>query len=87
MAQTKTTRKRKVSPDLTESDIDDVPTKRKATARKSTGGIPVGRRLPASTSAGPSARRTSGAQSAWGAGGRGSVGGGSKCCVYGVEWC
>jgi len=70
MAQTKTTKKRKVSPDLTESDIDDAPTKRKATARKSTGGVPVGRRLPTGSTAGPSAR-TSGVQSGWGGGGRG----------------
>ena len=70
MAQTKTTKKRKVSPDLTESDIDDVPAKRKATARKSTGGAAsVGRRLPAGGSTGPSARRTSGTQPAWGRGG------------------
>jgi len=82
MAQTKTTRKRKASPDLTESDIDDVPTKRKVTARKSVGG-PVGRRLPAASSAGPSARRTSGAQPGWGGGGRG---GGGKCDAYVMEY-
>ncbi|KAF9780120.1 histone-fold-containing protein [Thelephora terrestris] len=68
MAPTKTTNKRKASPSLTESDIDDPPTKRKATARKSTGGVPVGKRLPAAGSAGPSSRRTSGVQSAWGGG-------------------
>lgn len=72
----KTTKKRQASPDLTESDIDDAPRKRKATARKSTGGAPVGRRLPISTSAGPSARRASGTQSGWGGGGGGE--GGSK---------
>jgi len=76
MAQTKTTKKRKLSPDLAESDIDDVSTKRKVTARKSTGGVPVGRRLPTGSSAGPSARRTSGAQSSWGGGVQG--GGGSS---------
>ena len=79
MAQTKTTKKRKASPTLTESDIDDVPPKRRSTARKSTGGVPVGRRLPAGGSAGPSTRRTSGAQPAWGTGSRGGGEGGSKC--------
>ena len=78
MAPTKTTKKRKASPDMTESDVDDVPTKRKATARKSTGGVPVGKRLPAVSSAGPSSRRTSGAQSAWGGGGRGGDESGSE---------
>jgi len=77
MAQTKTTQKRKASPALTESDIDDAPTKRKATARKSTGGVPVGRRLPTGSTAGPSAR-TSGVQSGWGRGGRGDGEGGSQ---------
>lgn len=64
------TKKRQATPDLTESDIDDAPATRKVTARKSTGGMPVGKRLPAASSAGPSAARTSGARSAWG-GGRG----------------
>ena len=86
MAQTKTTKKRKASPNLTESDIDDVPPKRRATARKSTGGVPVGRRLPAGSSAGPSTRRASGAQPAWGTGSRGDGGGGSKCYVCGIEF-
>ena len=78
MAPMKTTKKRKASPDLTESDSDNSPRKRKATARKSTGGASVGRRLPASTSAGPSTRRASGTQSGWGGGGRGDGESGSK---------
>ena len=86
MAQTKTTKKRKVSPDLTESDIDDVPTKRKATARKSTGGVPVGRRLPTGGSAGPSTRRTSGPQSAWGGGSRGGGDGVGESYAYEVAY-
>ena len=76
----KTTKKRQASPALTESDLDDVPAKRKATARKSLGGVSVGRRLPPTTSsAGPSARRASGAQSSWGGGGRAGSEAGGKC--------
>jgi len=74
MAQTKKTTKRKASPDLTESEIDDAQVRRTATARKSTGGVPVGRRLPPGSSAGPSAHRTS----TWGGGSRGGDKSGSQ---------
>jgi len=73
MAQTKTTKKRRPSPD-TESEIEDAPSRRTVTARKSTGGAPVGRRLPTGSSAGPSARRASG----WGGGGKGGDDSGSQ---------
>lgn len=69
----KKTQKRRASPELTESDLDEAP-RRKSTARKSTGGVPVGKRLPTTKSAGPSAARTSGVQSGWG-GGKGGEGG------------
>ena len=55
-----------------------MPTKRKAMTRKSMGSVPIGRRLPTGSSSSLSARRTSGARSAWGGGGRGGEEGSSK---------